>query len=159
MFRELERKQKAISTEECIELLINETRGVLSVLGDDDYPYGMPLNHYYDEESGNLYFHTGDASSHRTDALKKHDKVSFCCYNKGNRTEGEWAYHVKSVIVFGRISFIDDKNRISDIARKLSLKFTDDEKYIEDEIKADLHRTLLLELKPDYISGKFILEA
>lgn len=47
MFRELQRKNKQIPHEECIELLTNETRGILSVLGHDGYPYGMPMNHYY----------------------------------------------------------------------------------------------------------------
>lgn len=27
--------------QDCIQILKNETRGVLSVLGDDDYPYGI----------------------------------------------------------------------------------------------------------------------
>ena len=35
MFRELTRKNKAGTREECILLLENEKRGVLSVLGDD----------------------------------------------------------------------------------------------------------------------------
>ena len=42
MFRELVRKNKQIPAEECIVLLTKETRGVLSVNGDDGYPYGMP---------------------------------------------------------------------------------------------------------------------
>ena len=35
MFRQLVRKNKQLSNESCIELLKTETRGVLSVLGDD----------------------------------------------------------------------------------------------------------------------------
>ena len=50
MFRELVRKKQQISQEECISILKAEPRGVRSVLGDDGYPYGMPLNHYYEEE-------------------------------------------------------------------------------------------------------------
>ena len=38
MFRELQRKNKQISMEDCIEILKKETRGVLSVIGEDDYP-------------------------------------------------------------------------------------------------------------------------
>ena len=57
MFRELTRKNMAATREECIRLLENEKRGVLSVLGDDGYPYGMPMNHWYNEEDGKLYFH------------------------------------------------------------------------------------------------------
>ena len=33
MFRELRRKKQELSYQECIEILINEKRGVLSVLG------------------------------------------------------------------------------------------------------------------------------
>ena len=35
MFREMHRAKQAISREECIRLLKTETRGVLSVIGDD----------------------------------------------------------------------------------------------------------------------------
>ena len=37
MFREMLRKKQQLSQEECIAILKNEPRGVLSVLGDDDY--------------------------------------------------------------------------------------------------------------------------
>ena len=77
MFRELARKNKQLPQEECIIILKEETRGVLSVLGDDDYPYGMPMNHWYNEDDGKIYFHCGK-KGHRLDALKNHDKVSFC---------------------------------------------------------------------------------
>ena len=70
LFRELTRKKQQLSNEECIELLKTEKRSVLSVMGDDGYPYGMPMNHWYDEEDGNIYFHCGRAG-HRLDALKK----------------------------------------------------------------------------------------
>ena len=59
MFREMLRKKQQLSQDECIRILIEETRGILSVLGDNDYPYGMPINHYYREEDGKIYFHGG----------------------------------------------------------------------------------------------------
>ena len=52
MFREMTRIRQQLAESECIEILKNENRGVLSVLGDDGYPYGMPMNHYYCEEDG-----------------------------------------------------------------------------------------------------------
>ena len=51
MFRKMRRSPQALSREESIELLKSETRGVMSVQGDDGYPYGFPINHYYDEET------------------------------------------------------------------------------------------------------------
>ena len=158
MFRELVRKNKMLSMEECIEILKTENRGVLSVFGDDDYPYGMPMNHWYDEDDGKIYFHCGKVG-HRLDALKKHDKVSFCTYDKGYRKEGEWAWNVKSVIVFGKIEIIEDMDKIADITTKLSYKFTQDEEYIKKEIEVSGHNTLLLQLTPEHICGKLVTEA
>ncbi len=158
MFRELLRKNQQLSQEECIELLKNETRGVLSVLGDDDYPYGMPMNHWYNEEDGNLYFHCGKVG-YRLDALRKYDKVSFCIYDRGYRNEGEWAWNVKSVIVFGKMQIIDDMGQIVDITTKLSHKFTQDEEYIRKEIEQYGPATLLLRLVPEHICGKKVVEA
>ncbi len=158
MFRELTRKNKEIAREECIGLLQNETRGVLSVLGDNGYPYGMPMNHFYNASDGCIYFHCGKAG-HRVDSLKRCDKVSFCVYEQGVRNEGEWAYNVRSVIVFGRIELVDSVNEVIEITSKLCRKFTDDSEYIENEIKSYAKDTLLLKLRPEHICGKKILEA
>ena len=158
MFRELQRKNKQISMEECIELLKKETRGVLSVLGDGDYPYGMPMNHWYNEQDGKIYFHCGK-SGHRLDAIRKCNKVSFCTYDSGYREDGDWALHVKSVIVFGKMEIIDDMDTIADVARKLSYKFTQDEEYIRTEIEKYAKATLLLQLTPEHICGKQITES
>lgn len=158
MFRELTRKNKQISIQDCIQVLKNETRGVLSVLGDGGYPYGMPMNHWYNEEDGKVYFHCGK-TGHRLDALKACNKVSFCTYDKGYRNEGDWAWHVKSVIVFGTIEIIDDLDTIIDITAKLSYKFTQDENYIKEEIEKSARGTLLLCLTPEHICGKLVTEA
>lgn len=128
------------------------------MLGDNDYPYGMPMNHWYNDEDGKIYFHCGKVG-HRLDALKKHDKVSFCVYDKGYRNEGEWAWNVKSVIVFGKIEIIDDIEKIIDIITKLSHKFTQDDEYIRKEIELYGHETLLLQLTPEHISGKMVTES
>lgn len=158
MFRELVRKNKKLSMEDCIQVLKTETRGVLSVNGDEGYPYGTPMNHFYNEEDGKIYFHCGNMG-HRLDALEKDDKVSFCTYDKGCARPGEWALQVRSVIVFGRVRIVDDLSRITDITTKLSYKFTQDTAYIQEEIAKHAHRTLLLELTPEHICGKAVEES
>ena len=147
MFRELTRKNKQLPPEECTAILKTEKRGVLSVAGDDGYPYGMPMNHYYSEKDGNLYFHCG-RSGHRLDALRRWNKVSFCVYDSGYREEGGWAMHIRSVIVFGRMEILDDPELVADIAAGLSRKFTDDEAYIREEIRRYGAETLMLKLTP-----------
>ena len=158
MFREMLRIRQQLTQEECIEILKVEKRGVLSVLGDDDYPYGMPINHYYCEEDGKLYFH-GGKKGHKIDAMKRHDKASFCVYDQGYVREGEWALNIRSVIVFGRIEMIEDEGKTIDISRRLCYKFTSDEAYIEDEILRSGPRTLLFALVPEHMTGKLVNEA
>lgn len=158
MFRELLRKKQALSREDCLDVLKTENRGVLSVLGENGYPYGMPMNHFYNDEDGCIYFHCG-MSGHRLDALMRHDKVSFCVYDKGYRNEGEWAWHVRSVVVFGRMEIIRDRDIIIEITEKLSRKFTQDEGYIQKEIRNFAHETLILKLLPEHTCGKLVVEA
>ncbi len=158
MFRELVRKKQQISQEECIQILKNEKRGVLSVHGDNGYPYGMPLNHYYCEEDGKLYFHSG-MTGHKIDSLRQNSKVSYCVYDEGYRKEGEWALNIRSVILFGRIEFLEDREKIYEISRKLSYKFTDDTAYIEREIEHSGPRTLMFALTIEHMTGKLVNEA
>ena len=158
MFRELNRKHLQLPQEECIELLKNEKRGVLSVLGDDGYPYGMPMNHFYDAEEGKLYFHSGDAG-HKIDAIKRCDKVSYCVFDKGRADEGEWALRVRSLVIFGRVKIIEDMDKAVEITRKLSYKFTDDIEFIEDTIRKATHYLLCFELVIENMTGKLVTES
>lgn len=158
MFRELMRKKREISRVECIEVLKAETRGVLSVIGDGGYPYGTPMNHYYNEDDGCVYFHCG-RQGHRLDSLKKDCKASFCVYDEGYRNEGEWALNVKSVIIFGKMEIIDDIDEVKKIALPLCEKFTQDKDYIKKEIAAHAAATIILKLTPEHICGKLVNES
>ncbi len=158
MFRKMRRFGQQISEEKCIEILKSETRGVLSVLGDDGYPYGMPLNHWYCEEDGKIYFH-GAKEGHKLDAIKACDKVSYCVYDKGYRKDGEWALNVNSVIIFGRLKPVDDPEKTIKICTDLCRKFTDDEEYLAKELKYSLPNVQCLELTPEHMTGKLVNES
>ena len=158
MFRTMTRIKQAISREECLKILKEEPRGVLSVLGDDGYPYGMPMNFYYCEEDGKIYFH-GGFKGHKIDAMKRCDKVSLCVYDQGFRREGEWALNIKSVIAFGRIEWVEDQEKAMRISRDLSYKYTQDSVYIEKEIAQAGPRTLVFALVPEHMSGKLVNES
>ena len=158
MFRDLVRKKQELSKQECISILKSEPRGVLSVCGDDGYPYGVPMDHWYCEENGRIYFHSGK-TGHKIDAMRKSDKVSYCVYDKGKAEDGGWALHIRSVIVFGRVRFIDDHDEAIDISRRLSYKYTSDSEYIEKEIERAGKRVLVFELIPEHICGKLVNES
>ena len=157
MFRNVVRVKQALSNDACIQLLKEEVRGVLSVQGDDGYPYGLPINHWYNEEDGNLYFHSG-MTGHKVDAMKKCEKASFCVMDKGTYQDGDWALNFKSVIVFGRLEIIEDRKKAIEMIRKLSYHFTDDHAYVEYEIEKAANHTLCFCLVPEHITGKRVNE-
>ena len=157
MFRKLARIKQQLPQAECIDILKAEPRGVLSVLGDGGYPYGMPLNHYYCESDGKIYFHSGK-TGHKVDAIMREPKVSFCVCDQGVREDGDWALTFRSVIVFGKIEIVEDYDRIIEISRALSHKFTQDEAYIADEVEKHGKHTLCFALVPEQICGKRVHE-
>ena len=158
MFRELTRIKQKLSMEETIEILRQEPRGVLSVIGDDGYPYGMPMDHWYNDADGCLYFHSGK-KGHKIDAITRCSKASYCVFDQGFRREGEWALNIKSVIVFGCIEIIEDFKAAMEITRQLSLKYTDDVAYIDWEIQQSGKNTLVFRLVPEHITGKLVNES
>lgn len=157
MFRDVARKKQALSKEQCIAVLTSSLRGVLSVLGDDGYPYGMPINHWYNENDGCLYFHSGKAG-HKIDAMKACDKASFCVMDQGTVEEGGWALDFNSVIVFGRLEVIEDKDFATEMVRQLSYHFTDNHAYVDEEIEKFAANTLCFRLRPEHMTGKRVNE-
>lgn len=158
MFRKMRRFKQELSQEQCVEILKKEPRGVLSLLGDDGYPYGLPITHWYDEEAGKIYFH-GAKSGHKIDAIKNCDKASFCVYDEGYRKDGEWALNINSVIVFGRIRIVEDPEKVKEICVGLCEKFTDDKEYMEHELLHSGPAVLCLELTPEHMTGKLVNES
>ena len=160
MFREMRRFKQQISEEACIRILKEQPRGVLSMLGDDDYPYGIPLDHWYCEENGRLYFHCAKVG-HKLDAVRKHDKVSYCVMDQGFRRDDDWALSFKSVVVFGRIRVVDEAE--DELKRKVAVglcrKFTDDEAFLQKELKHALPRAAFMELTPVHMTGKSVNES
>ena len=106
MFRKMRRLGQQLSNDECVDILINEPRGVLAVLGDNEYPYAIPMSHVYVD--GKIYFH-GAKTGHKIDAIKNHSKVSYCVIDQGVKEKDSWWYTFNSVIVFGKITTLTDE--------------------------------------------------
>ncbi len=158
MFREMRRKKQQISNDECIELLKNEKRGVLSLIGEDGYPYGIPMNHWYCEADGKLYFH-GAREGQKIDLIKECDKVCYTVFEKGVSTDGDWALNVRSVVVFGKIVPVTDEEKAKIVCTELCRKFTDDEEYLKYELEHAFPRVQCLEITPVHITGKLVKES
>ena len=155
MYPKMRRFKQQLTNEECEKILREEPRGVLSMHGEDGYPYGIPIDFIFDE--GKIYFH-GAKTGHKIDALRADPRVSFCVYDEGYLKEGKQGLNIKSVIVFGRIRFIEDPEVTIDKSRKIGLKY-DPPEMVEDDVKRNAKIVQILELSIDHITGKLVNES
>ena len=79
--------------------------------------------------------------------------------DKGYRKEGEWALNIRSVIVFGQIREVTDENKKREICTCICRKFTDDEEYLEKEMRNAFPRVCCLKLDIEHMTGKLVNEA
>lgn len=158
MFREMRHFKQQISEEECIRILKEQPRGILSMIGDNGYPYGIPLDHWYSEKDNRLYFHCAK-TGHKLDAIAACDKVSYCVMDKGYRKDGEWALNINSVVVFSRMRVVEDEDKKQEICTNLVRKFTDDEEYLRRELTNAFPRVNCLELIIEHMTGKLVNES
>lgn len=99
MFRESRKPEKTLSESEMKEILTIAEYGVLSTVGEDGYPYGIPVNFVYDGE--NLYFH-GAKEGHKVDNLRFSNKVAFTVVVDTQVLPKEFNTKFRSVIVLER---------------------------------------------------------
>ena len=158
MFRVMRRFKQQISEEDCVCILKKQPRGILSMIGDDGYPYGIPLDHWYSEEEKKLYFHCAK-TGHKIDAISACDKVSYCVMDEGYRKNGDWALNINSVVVFGRMRIVEDEEKKREICTNLVRKFTDDEEYLQKELANAFPKVNCLELTIEHMTGKLVNES
>lgn len=153
MFRELRRKKQEIQKEICEKILREGTDGVLSVIGDDGYPYGVPVNYLY--EDGKLYFH-GAKVGHKIEAIKGNSKVSFTVVARNDVVKEEYTCIYQSVILFGKARVVEDLNEIHDITERIALRFypEDTKEHRESLIEGDLKQLGVVEIEVEHLCGK-----
>ena len=105
MFRDMRRKNQLLPQEEAEAILRQGTSGVLSLLGDGGYPYGVPLSYVY--HNGKLYFHCAKAG-HKLDAIRREGKCSFCVIDQDQVVAEKYTTLFRSVIAFGQVRVLED---------------------------------------------------
>ena len=154
--REMRRSRQLLSREDCESILNKQTSGVLSVYGDDGYPYGVPLSYVYAD--GKLYFHSAK-TGHKIDAVRKNNKVSFTIIAQDNIVPEEYTTHFRSVIVFGRVRILETDTEKRAAIEQLAEKYMPDLKEGRlQEIDREFSRLCMLELTMDHMTGKEAIE-
>lgn len=152
MFRDMRRFKQALTLAECQEVLKKNTSGVLAVLGDDDYPYAVPMSYLYLNEK--IYFHCA-ITGHKIDAIRKHQKVSFCVIDQDQVIPEQYTTLFRSVVAFGKARIIDDKAEILPLIEALASRYAPLQSVGRaEEIKKNIARIVMIELTVEHLTGK-----
>lgn len=155
-FRKMRRSRQQLSKAECDIILTTATSGTLALLGDDGYPYAVPISHVYAD--GKLYFHSA-LTGHKIDAIRHYDKASFCVISDDNVQPSEFTTYFRSVIVFGRIRIVESEEEKLRSAILLGNRFNPgDTEGLQKEIEKGLSRMLVFYMDIEHISGKEAIE-
>ena len=155
-FREMRRKRQQLSNEESIAILEKATAGTLALLGDEGYPYAVPISYVYND--GKLYFHSA-LNGHKVDAIRRCDKASFCVIEQDDVQPKKYTTFYRSVIAFGRIHIIEDEQEKLETARMLGNRYNpNDEERLRQEMAKGLSHMLMLRFDIEYLTGKEAIE-
>ena len=161
----MRRKIFTITEKSEIEEILHDVEyGILSMCNYDNTPYSIPLNFAY--ANNTIYFH-GAKEGEKLKILKNNNHVSFTVvdaisfipsYFSANNLACYAVYFFKSVIIKGKIEFINEYNEKIHALSKFMEKFQKEGKYIpfDNEVYKNLiEATLIYKLIPTKISAKF----
>ncbi|HJJ47202.1 MAG TPA: pyridoxamine 5'-phosphate oxidase family protein [Methanocorpusculum sp.] len=153
MFRTLRRSAQQLSEESCVDILQRQSSGVLSVLGDDGYPYGVPLSFCYAD--GRIIFHCAPVG-HKIDALNRCDKASFTVIDCDEIVAVEYTTYFRSVIAFGRVHVITDSVKKRELLDMLARRYypQDTADHRTEVLESSLAHVCMLEMTIDHMCGK-----
>lgn len=127
MFREMRRNRQILSNDDVEAIMQRCSSGTLACMGDESYPYAVPMNFVYFD--GKIYLHSA-REGHKIDAIQNNPKVSFAVIAEDNIVSAKYTSHYRSVIAFGKARIVDGNERINAL-----LAFT--EKYSADRPKEE----------------------
>ncbi|MBT1073456.1 pyridoxamine 5'-phosphate oxidase family protein [Pelotalea chapellei] len=104
----IRRSDREITGQEARALLGKAEYGVLSTVGKEGQPYGMPLSYVYRNDA--IYFHCA-VSGHKLDNFKDNAKVSFCVVGTTKILPDKFATEYESAVVFGVVSEVSGAER------------------------------------------------
>jgi nitroimidazol reductase NimA-like FMN-containing flavoprotein (pyridoxamine 5'-phosphate oxidase superfamily) len=113
MFREMRRGKQLLSMEDTVAVMTRCKNGVLACLGDEGYPYAVPLSYVYFNDR--IYFHSAKAG-HKIDAITKNPKVSFSVIDEDKIVSEKYTTYFRSVIAFGKARIVEGDERVESFA-------------------------------------------
>lgn len=147
----MRRQDRQLSSEAAMAVLQTGEYGVVSSVGSDGQPYGVPVSYIVFENC--IDFHSA-LKGHKIDNFDNNESVSFCVVGKTEVLPEKFSTRYESVIVFGKISERSGEIKtrsLKELIKKYSPEHMDSgNKYIE----TSQDTTRVFSISIDHITGK-----
>lgn len=151
----MRRERQLLSMEDTKAVMVRCTNGVLACLGDEDYPYAVPVSYVY--FNNKIYFHSAKAG-HKIDAITKNPKVSFSVIDEDTIVSEKYTTYFRSVIAFGKAIIVEGDERLEAFKALV-------EKYSGDQPEEAKHKEIIgctqayiIAVDVEHITGKEAIE-
>jgi len=153
MFKEMRRGAQALSPEDIRTVLDRGSAGVLSLLDENGYTYGVPLSYVRCGET--LYFH-GALKGAKIDAVRHHSQVSFTVIDHDEVIADEYTTAYRSVILFGRARIVEGADEAARAIRAIGRRYNPaaPESFLEQAVSASAGAFCIIALDIEHASGK-----
>lgn len=151
----MRRCKQQLPADEAKQLLTHATHGVLSLVGTDGLPYGVPLSFVYDGRE-TIFFHCA-REGRKMDCLRRTGRGSFCAVTADDVVPEEFTTYYRSVIAEGRIAELTDEAEIVCALRLLAAKYSPGLDS-SDEIAKGVPHVSVLRFDIESLSGKESIE-
>lgn len=152
MFRPMRRLEKQMSEEETRELLISSDFGILSIHGEDGFPYGVPVNHILMDKT--IYIHSA-MEGHKISALVQNPKASYTVIGQAEVIPETFETFYESAVAFGQVRLLDAGEEKMKALHGFIDRFSSEFKTSGNEyVEKNAPRTMIIALDLIYLTGK-----
>lgn len=151
-FKNIRRRERALTEEQAREILARAEHGVLSTVGADGWPYAVAVNHVLSGDA--LYIH-GAMQGHKVENISHEARVCFCAIASATVVPAELTTLYESAVAFGRAALVTDPAEKRRALEALAVRFCGDvTPAAEDEIATTGARTAIVRISLERITGK-----
>ena len=152
MFRKMRRFKQQLTDEEVERVLGCGKTGIMGVIGDDGYPYTVPMNYVFAD--GRIYMHSA-LNGHKIDAIAANEKASFCVIDADDVVPADYSTNFRSVIAFGKARIVEDEEEKMASLRLLGDKYNpNQEEALSTEIARTFSRLHMIAIDIEHVTGK-----
>jgi uncharacterized protein len=151
MFREMRRRDRELSQDDAREILARADHGVLATVGEDGWPYAVPVNHVLLGDM--LYIHCA-LEGHKLENIAGEERVSYCAVASAQVMPEMLSTLYESAVVFGRAALVTDAEEKRKALLGLIDRFCGDGTVNKEEALRRFAEPAVIRIHVERITGK-----